>query len=69
LGTLRNTSPIKLDYVPISASLAVMLDGAEIKRSWTFGFDYRASANALVLINVKYKKGSEVVAAYKRWIH
>jgi len=61
------SSPIKLDYVPISASLGVVLDGAEIQRSRTNGFDYRASASSLVLINVKYKKGSEVVAAYKRW--
>jgi len=61
------SSPIKLEYVPISSSLAVMLNGSEIKRSRTNGFDYRASANALVFINVKYKKGSEVIAAYKRW--
>jgi len=39
-------SPIKLDHVPISASLGVMLDGAEIKRSRTNGFDYRASAHS-----------------------
>jgi hypothetical protein len=60
-------SPVKLDYVPISASLAATMDGVEIKRSRTNGFDYRSSSNTLAFINVKYKKGSEVVASYKRW--
>jgi len=64
---VADASPVKLEYVPISASVGVAMDGAEIKRSRTNGFDYRASANSLVLINVKYKTGSEVVAAYKRW--
>ena len=62
-----SASPIKLDYVPISVSLAVALNGKEVKRSRTKGFDYHSSANSPVFINVKYKKGSEVVAAYKRW--
>ena len=60
-------SPIKLDYVPISSSLAVSLDAMYLTRSRFNGFDYRANANALVFINIKYKKGSEVIASYKRW--
>jgi len=60
-------SPVVLDYVPISSSLAVAMDAVEIKRSRTNGFDYRTNANSLVFINVKYKKGSEVIASYKRW--
>ena len=60
-------SPIELDYVPISSSLAVAMDAIEIKRSRTNGFDYRSNKNTLVFINVKYKKGSEVIASYKRW--
>ena len=60
-------SPIKLDYVPISSSLAVAMDAVEVKRSRTNGFDFRTKGNALVFINVKYKKGSEVIASYKRW--
>ena len=60
-------SPIKLDYVPISSSLAVAMDAIVVKRSRTNGFDYRSNANTLVFINVKYKKGSEVIASYKRW--
>jgi len=43
------------------------LDSLEIKRNRTTGFDYRPSSNALVFINVKYKKGSEIVASYHRW--
>jgi len=64
---VAGASPLKLEYVPISSSLAVAMDGAEIQRSRTNGFDYRSSANSLVFINVKYKKGSEVIASYKRW--
>ena len=60
-------SPVVLDYVPISSSLAVAMDAVEINRSRTNGFDYRTNANSLVFINVKYKKGSEVIASYKRW--
>ena len=60
-------SPIKLDYVPISSSLAATLDAVYLTRSRSNGFDYRAATNALVFINVKYKKGSEVIASYKRW--
>ena len=60
-------SPIILDYVPISLSLAVAMDAIEVKRSRTNGFDYRSATNSLVFINVKYKKGSEVIASYKRW--
>jgi hypothetical protein len=60
-------SPVKLEYVPISSSLAVAMDGVEIMRSRTNGFDYRSSTNTLAFINVTYKKGSEVIASYKRW--
>ena len=60
-------SPVKLDYVPISSSLAVAMDAVEVKRSRTNGFDFRTKGNSLVFINVKYKKGSEVIASYKRW--
>ena len=60
-------SPVKLEHVPISASLAVALDGLEVARSRNNGFDYRSASNSLVFINVKYKKGSEVIASYKQW--
>ncbi|MCC6750962.1 MAG: hypothetical protein IT371_25120 [Deltaproteobacteria bacterium] len=60
-------SPVVLEYVPISASLAVALDGVQLPRSRTNGFDYRASANSLAFLSVKFEKGSEVIASYKRW--
>ena len=60
-------SPVVLDFVPISSSLAVAMDAVQVHRSRTNGFDYRTNANSLVFINVKYKKGSEVIASYKRW--
>ncbi|MCK5796724.1 MAG: hypothetical protein KAI47_06055, partial [Deltaproteobacteria bacterium] len=60
-------SPVVLEYVPIASSLAVAMDGVEVKRSRTNGFDYRAEQNSLAFINVKFDKGSEVVASYKRW--
>jgi hypothetical protein len=67
-SVVGSASPVKLEYVPISASLAVALDAVAIERGRDNGFDYRSANNALVFINVKYKKGSEVVASYKRWV-
>ncbi|PID38237.1 MAG: hypothetical protein CSA65_01725 [Proteobacteria bacterium] len=60
-------SPVVLEYVPIASSLAVAMDGVEVTRSRINGFDYRAEQNSLAFINVKFDKGSEVVASYKRW--
>ena len=60
-------SPITLDYIPISSSLAVALDAVVLKRSRVAGFDYRPATNTLVYININYKKGSEVITSYKRW--
>ena len=64
---VAGASPLKLEYVPISSSIAVAMDGAQIPRSRTNGFDYRAEQNSLAFINVKFDKGSEVVSSYKRW--
>jgi hypothetical protein len=59
--------PLKLEYVPIAASLVVALDGTVLQRSRKSGFDYRPSANAVTLVNVKYGKGSLLIASYRRW--
>ncbi len=64
---VANSMPVKLDYMPISSSLAVTVDGLVLKRSRSGGFDYRSASNSLVFINVSYKKGSQVFASYKRW--
>jgi len=64
---LGTASRVALDYVPISSSLAVTIDAKVINRSRVNGFDFRSSANSLVYTNIKYQKGSEVIAAYKQW--
>ena len=64
---VARASPMVLERVPVSASLAVALDAVAVKRSRTNGFAFRAENNSLVFINVKYKKGSEVIASYSRW--
>jgi len=64
---VASASPVTLGYVPISTSLAVTVDGKEIKRSRYSGFDYSSANNSLVFINVKYDKGSRIFASYKRW--
>ncbi len=60
-------SPFTLSFVPITASLTATLDGKVVQRSRTAGFDYAASSNTLTFINVKYAKGSVVIASYSRW--
>ena len=60
-------SPVVLEHVPISTSLAVALDGVQLQRSRTNGFDYRGANNSVALINVQFEKGSELIASYKRW--
>jgi hypothetical protein len=61
-------SPAILEYVPISASLAVALGKSELKRSRGVGFDYSAKQNSIVFFNVTFKKGDQVVASYRRWV-
>ena len=61
-------SPAVLQYVPISASLAVALDNKQLKRSRASGFDYVGFSNSLVFVGVKIPKGSKVVASYRRWV-
>ena len=63
-----HSSPAVLEYVPISASLAVALGKNVLTRSRTKGFDYAASNNSLIFIDVKFGKGDQVVASYRRWV-
>jgi hypothetical protein len=60
-------SPAILQYVPISASLAVALNKTQLQRSRQNGFDYVSSSNSLVFNGVKFAKGDQVVASYRRW--
>jgi hypothetical protein len=68
-SVVATASPLNLEYVPISTSLAVALEGKQVPRSRSAGFDYRATARGpfLVFVGVPYNKGAEVVASYKRW--
>ncbi len=61
-------SPAILQYVPISASLAVAIDKTEIPRSRVKGFDYSPTSNALVFIGQSITKGTQVVASYRRYV-
>jgi hypothetical protein len=61
-------SPAILQYVPVSASLAVAVDSAQLERSRVKGFDYVGFSNSLVFVGVPIQKGSQVVASYRRWV-
>jgi hypothetical protein len=61
-------SPSILQYVPVSASLAVAVDQTQLKRSRIKGFDYVGFSNSLVFIGVPIQKGSQIVASYRRWV-
>jgi hypothetical protein len=61
-------SPAILQYVPISASLAVAIDKTEIPRSRVKGFDYSPTSNALIFIGQSIGKGTQVVASYRRYV-
>jgi len=64
---VAGATPTVLDFVPISSSLAVTVDGTVLQRSQASGFDYNSSKNSLFFINTKYDKGSRIFASYKRW--
>ena len=61
-------SPAILQYVPISASLAVAVNTKQLARSRVSGFDYVGFSNSLVFTGVNIGKGSQVVASYRRWV-
>ena len=60
-------SPAVLQYVPMSASLAVALNLKTIPRSRKAGFDYNRASNSIIFHGVSFKKGDQVVASYRRW--
>ncbi|PID39806.1 MAG: hypothetical protein CSA65_08045 [Proteobacteria bacterium] len=61
-------SSAKLQYVPVSASLAVAVDNQQLVRSRVNGFDYVGFSNTLVFSGVKIQPGSQIVASYRRWV-
>ena len=60
-------SLIRLEYVPISASLAVAVEKNQIARSRDKGFDYISGTNTLVFYATTLNKGDRVVASYRRF--
>lgn len=61
-------SSAKLQYVPISASLAVAIDKMTIPRSRVQGFDYVGFSNTLVFSGMDIPLGTQIVASYRRWV-
>jgi hypothetical protein len=64
-----SASPIQLEFVPISATIAVARDNLHVPRSRSSGWDYRASSNTIIFNNMPFDplSPSEVVVSYRRW--
>lgn len=60
-------SAVKLQYVPISSTLAVSVRGKRIHASTQKGFLYNAGANSLTFVNVALAEGDQVIASYSRF--
>ena len=61
-------SPFVLEYVPISASLAVAVDNKQLTRSRANGFDYVGASNSVVFVGQTLQPGNQVVVSYRRWV-
>ena len=55
--------------VPISATIRASVDGRDVPRSRSDGFDYDGAANSIVFRGTTYRPsiGSEVVVSYRVW--
>ncbi len=67
-STTHCHGPIRLDHLPVSASLAMAQDEVRIPRSRTGGFDYRSIANSIVIINVPYNYDHFWAFSYHSWV-
>ena len=67
---VASSSPVVMQYVPISVSIACSKDGVALNRSRVEGFDYRASANTVVFVGQEFDPlhPSEVLLSYERWV-
>lgn len=61
-------TPHVLRHVPISATLAVDVNGVPLPRSRAHGFVYSSAANSLSFANVTLRRGDEIRAAYQRFV-
>jgi hypothetical protein len=66
---LGEASSIKLEWVPISATIAVTRSGQLLPRSRSMGWDYEAKSNAIVLHGIPNDplNPAEIVVSYRRW--
>lgn len=62
------SSKTVLQYVPISASLAVAINADQITRSRIQGFDYVTASNSLVFSGLSFNTGDQMVSSYRRWV-
>ena len=64
-----SASPVVLEFVPISSTIAVVRDNVLVPRSRTMGWDFRASSNSIVFYNMPFDplSPSELVISYRRW--
>lgn len=62
-------SQYQLDRTPISATLQVRVDGRAVPRSRADGFDYDATARAVVFYGATHRpsRAAEVVISYRVW--
>jgi hypothetical protein len=66
---LGSASEIKLEWVPISATIAVTRNGELVPRSRSMGWDYNAQNNAIVFHGIPADPVNppEIVVSYRRW--
>ncbi|MCA9664592.1 MAG: thrombospondin type 3 repeat-containing protein [Myxococcales bacterium] len=60
-------SPVVLAHEPVTASLAVSLDGRPLQRRARNGFGYRAADRRVAMRDLRIAAGDEIVVAYRRW--
>jgi hypothetical protein len=63
-----SASPARLEWVPISSSLAVAVDTVKLERSRKQGFDYVSASNSVIFVGVPFPKGSQTMVSYRRWV-
>jgi hypothetical protein len=66
-GIVATGAPSLLTEIPISASVAVALDGKTLTRSRVSGFYHPPLTKQIVFSGSQPKAGSKVVISYKRW--
>ena len=64
---IASASPMLLDHFPISSTLRVAVQGVELKRSRSYGFQYNVTNNTLTFNAIQLNKGHSIVAAYRRF--